>query len=277
MKKGLKILFITIGVIILLGIVFFAVDYTRVQKQEKPIFCINYATANDGGTKEYIGIGYKVIDFHKIQEVDENGNNSYYDEIKIGTWFMNYNDFANEYNKKENNISAQIKAVVVKANENSLLVMGIGETSSLYSVGFTSEGNIRFKQGQEILIHFNGTIMQTYPAQLGDVRKIEIIKEKSDVEIPQNILRYCYSSRNNVTVTVNELTNKGISYTIKDTNELPYNYPNTYQIYKKVKNENYTGVGQVIGENTKNSTAGFTRNRNGIYLGRDRKNFEHIK
>lgn len=276
MKKGVKILIITIGVIILLGLIFFCIDYIRVQKQEKPIFCINYATANDGGTKEYIGLGYKVIDFHKIQEIDENGNTSYYDEIKIGTWFMNYNDFANEYNKKENNISAQIKAVVVKANENSLLVMGIGETSSLYSVGFTSEGNIRFKQGQEILIHFNGTIMQTYPAQLGDVRKIEIIKEKSDVEIPQNILRYCYSSKDNVTVKINKLTKNSISYTINDTNELPYNYSNKYQILKKVKNENYTGVGQVIGENTKNSTAGFTRNRNGIYLERNTKNFKYI-
>ena len=155
--------------------------------------------------------------------------------------------------------------------------MGIEEVSGLYSVGFASEGNIGFKQDQEILIYFNGMIMETYPGQLGDVGKIEIIKEKSDVEIPQNILRYCYSSENNVTVTVNELTNKSISYTIKDTNELPYNYSNTYQIYKKVKNENYTGVGQVIGENTKNSIAGFTRNRNGIYLGRDRKNFKHIK
>ena len=30
------------------------VDYNRVKNGEKPIFCINTATANDGGTKDYL-------------------------------------------------------------------------------------------------------------------------------------------------------------------------------------------------------------------------------
>ena len=30
------------------------------------------------------------------------------------------------------------------------------------------------------------------------------------------------------------------------------------EVYEKVKNENYTGVGEPIGENTNNSTAGYT-------------------
>ena len=37
MKRGLKILFIIVGIVVILGIIFFAVDYNRVQKQEKPI------------------------------------------------------------------------------------------------------------------------------------------------------------------------------------------------------------------------------------------------
>ena len=96
MKKEIKILLIILGVIIILGLIFFIVDYIRVQKQEKPIFCINYATANDGGTNEYLGLGYKVIDFNML-----NG----YDEIKIGTWFMKYEDFENEYDYENNDIS----------------------------------------------------------------------------------------------------------------------------------------------------------------------------
>ena len=89
MKKGIKILLIILGVIIILGLIFFAVDYSRVQKQEKPIFGIRYAIANDGGTEEYLGLGYNVIDFNRL-----NG----YDEMKIGSWFMKYEDFENEYN-----------------------------------------------------------------------------------------------------------------------------------------------------------------------------------
>lgn len=96
MKKGIKVLLIILGAIIILGLIFFAVDYSRVQRQETPIFCINYATANDGGTNEYLGLGYKVIDFNML-----NG----YDEIKIGSWFMKYEDFENEYNYTNNDKS----------------------------------------------------------------------------------------------------------------------------------------------------------------------------
>lgn len=89
MKKGLKFFIVIIGIIVILAIVFFVIDYNKVQKQEKPIFCIKYPTANlaDGGTVEYLGLGYKVIDFHTIAG---------FDDIKIGTWFMNYDDFKEE-------------------------------------------------------------------------------------------------------------------------------------------------------------------------------------
>ena len=161
------------------------------------------------------------------------------------------------------NYMETIKAVVVKVNDNSMLVMGITDNlSGLMSVGFTDEGNIGYKQGQEISFKYNGSITDMYPQSLDKVDKIKITKEKSDVEIPESILRYCYSSRDNVNVIISELTSKGMSITIEDTNEYPYNLFENYIIRKKVKNENYTGVGQKIGEDTENSTSGFTRYRN---------------
>lgn len=161
------------------------------------------------------------------------------------------------------NYMETIKAVVVKVNDNSMLVMGITDNlSGLMSVGFTDEGNIGYKQGQEISFKYNGSITDMYPPSLDKVDKIKITKEKSDVEIPESILRYCYSSTDNVNVIISELTSKGMSITIEDTNEYPYNLFENYIIRKKVKNENYTGVGQKIGEDTENSTSGFTRYRN---------------
>ena len=78
-------------VILCIGIliVTFTVDYNRVKNQEKPIFCIKSPAGGimDGGTIEYFGLGYKVIDFHTIAG---------FDDIKIGTWFMDYNDFEEE-------------------------------------------------------------------------------------------------------------------------------------------------------------------------------------
>ena len=123
------------------------------------------------------------------------------------------------------NYMETIKGVVVKVNDNSMLVMGITDNlSGLMSVGFTDEGNIGYKQGQEISFKYNGSITDMYPPSLDKVDKIKITKEKSDVEIPESILRYCYSSRDNVNVIISELTSKGMSITIEDTNEYPYDF-----------------------------------------------------
>lgn len=160
------------------------------------------------------------------------------------------------------NYMETIRGVVVKVNDNSLLVMGTTDNlRGLMSVGFTDEGNIGYKPGQEISFKYNGSITDMYPPSLDKVDKIKITKEKSDVEIPEIILRECYSSRDNVNVIISELTSKGMSITIEDTNEYPYDFFENYIISKKVKNENYTGNGQKIGEDTEYSTSGFTRNR----------------
>lgn len=158
-----------------------------------------------------------------------------------------------------NHTLAKTTAIVVKVNENSMLVMGM-EDNGLYSVGFTDKENKGFKQNQEIAVYFDGNIADTYPAQFGNVGKIKIVKEKSDITIPENILKYAYSSKANVHVSVSKLTKTGITFIMLDTNELPYHYSDThrYTIERKVKNKDYTGIGYKIGEDTKNSTAGYT-------------------
>lgn len=170
----------------------------------------------------------------------------------------------------KDNMSATTKAVVVKVNEKNLAVMEIGKTNSLLYVGLKNAEDMEFKQGQEILIYFDGIILTTYPGQLSNVGKIEIIKEKSNVKIPEEVFRTFYSSSNNVKVSVSKLTSTGISLVIADTNQYPYNYANTYTIYKKnkqVENINiepiitesetsnsippYIGTGQVLWEDAK--------------------------
>ena len=107
MKKLLKVIGIVLGIIVVLGMVFFIVDYNRVQKQEKPIFCIQNPAGiiSDGGTIEYFGIGYKVIDFHTLAG---------YDDIKIGSWFMDYNDFEEEMKEYEMKFEEELSS-----NENN--------------------------------------------------------------------------------------------------------------------------------------------------------------
>ncbi len=157
------------------------------------------------------------------------------------------------------NMPHSVRAEIVKVTDYGIYAMGIeGYPTGLFSLGFTDEGDIGFKQGQEILIDYRGYVMAMYPAQIGHVDKITIVKEKSDVEIPEEYLKFCYSSKSNVKISINEFTNESLELTIVDTNELPYNYTTDYTIYKEVKNKDYTGVGQKIGEDTENTTAGFT-------------------
>ena len=98
MKKILKI----IGIVLVLGIIFLGVDYSRVKNSERPIFCIKNpaGTLRDGGTVEFFGLGYKVIDFHTIAG---------FDDIKIGTWGMDYNDFDKEMNVYEKRFEEQLE------------------------------------------------------------------------------------------------------------------------------------------------------------------------
>lgn len=162
----------------------------------------------------------------------------------------------------DNHMLVTMKAVVVKVKENSLMLWDMKDQKyGLYRGVYAKEDNIELKQGQEILIYYDGTISTIYPGIIDNIGKIKIIKEQSDLTIPEDILRQCYSSEANVSASINELTNAKLLITIIDNNELPYEYSNHYTIYRKVKNENYTGQGYKIGEDTEHSTSGFSRNR----------------
>lgn len=121
----------------------------------------------------------------------------------------------------------KMHAVVVKVSDTSMQVMEIGDVYSLITTSYGKNGNIGFKQGQEVLIYWDGFIFQLGPS-ISNVEKIEIIKEKSDIPIPEDILKSCY----NVSVSISEFTNTKIALDIVDHNELPYEYFDEYSILK---------------------------------------------
>ena len=108
-KKALKIVLILLAIIIVLGIICYAVDYNRVKEQKLPIFCIPMTIYSDGGTMEYWGLGYKVIDFNRLYTDEtpdwEKEANS---KICIGSFFMDYHD---AYQKARQGITIEIKNV----------------------------------------------------------------------------------------------------------------------------------------------------------------------
>lgn len=154
MKKILKVVVGILGIIVVLGIVFFMVDYNRVKNQKKPIFCIKdpAGAIMDGGTIEYFGLGYKVIDFHTIAG---------FDNIKIGTWFMDYNDFEEEikaYEKKfEENLStnkennSDLENVIMKVDSTT-----IKPTSISIIIINNNDNEIGYDQEYKIQKNING-------------------------------------------------------------------------------------------------------------------------
>lgn len=92
-KIGIWIILIIIG-ILLLGMLFFTVDHYRIKNNKPPIFAVQYSVLKDGGTTMYLGLGYKIIDYNVID-----GN----DKTYIGSYFMKYEDYADENIKINNN------------------------------------------------------------------------------------------------------------------------------------------------------------------------------
>lgn len=169
-----------------------------------------------------------------------------------------------KYMEQNANNEAVIRVVIVKVYENNKLLV-MKNPNSLNYVSYKNNEGLEFKANQEIEIHFDGIIAETYPGQINNVSEIKIVKENSDIVIPDNILRFAYSSKDNVDIKIDSFNTEGIEFTITDINEIPYEYLNNYEIYQETKNPDYTGTG-VLTEATSNSTSSFTRFGFRVYI-----------
>ena len=53
-------------ILILLPVLFFTVNLSLAKLNKPPLFAIKTAIYKDGGTKDYKGLGYKVIDYNEL-------------------------------------------------------------------------------------------------------------------------------------------------------------------------------------------------------------------
>ncbi len=82
-KKLNYLLLKTLIFILGLSLLFSSIDYFRIKNNTNPLFVILINKYMDGGSKEYIGLGYKVIKCNTL-----NGDNSY----NIGFYNLNINN-----------------------------------------------------------------------------------------------------------------------------------------------------------------------------------------
>ncbi len=159
MKKLFKVLFVLIVALVVIGGITFLIDASRVASGKTPICAIETAKMEDGGTTEYLGIGYKVIDFNML-----NG----YDEMKIGPWSMKQVDFKEE-----------IEAFNQKLEEQSTPIQE-EEPAEEENVEDEVSGEIAEPSGEEIIE--SGEITETEETNSGE----EATEPQSGEETPTN-------------------------------------------------------------------------------------------
>ena len=83
-KKSVKIVLI----VVLIWCIFFVTDFIRATNTQHPIFAVPLFILRDGGSREYFGLGYKVITY--VDRHPETGEIRYGEvgRVEIGTWFM---------------------------------------------------------------------------------------------------------------------------------------------------------------------------------------------
>lgn len=128
---------------------------------------------------------------------------------------------------------ATMDVVIVRVYDTYLGVINKDDPNDIMTASIPADDTNEYKQNQEARVYYNGMINEMYPGSFAKVSKIEILKEDSDITIPEKALKLFYSSRNNVVVSNINVTQTGISFEIKDTNEYKYEYTNTYTLFKK--------------------------------------------
>ena len=142
-KFNIKIVIAIIILLVVFLIIASVVDIISVSKYEKgPYFAIKTDTLNDGGTKIYHGIGYKVIKYNQLQ-----GRR----DIEIGSWSLKYDiepitiediDLAIKFEEDEtktfNNLNKKfirIKSTLKKVNKkNNTITIGYEDEDGKYTL-----------------------------------------------------------------------------------------------------------------------------------------------
>ena len=151
----------------------------------------------------------------------------------------------NHFIGKENfNIGKEKLRLVVIGICDFQEILAVDENGNLLQVRLKEIKNWseldKFEKGQEIEIYYDGGIITTYPGKITNVSKYEIVKEKSDIEIPEEVKKRYDNSTANLMVHAREITNEKLEFRILDTNEISYKYDFDYSLSKKNSDQSGT-------------------------------------
>ena len=123
----------------------------------------------DGGTREYTALTYKIVQWKRLSADGTHEATRVY-------WFPdNLKSIDQLWKQEEKRVVHQFTATVLELNSELALVQPVaGEEESIIcdkiAVGIESLGDIGATVGSEVVIYYDGGIMETYPAQVRAVK-----------------------------------------------------------------------------------------------------------
>lgn len=98
--KAILILALILLIIILVGLSFYMIDKSRLEKDKEPMFTFYSDIIRDGGSRDYLGLGYKIVKYHKSCSYDNPENKKfytwYYEGYDIKPWFKDIYEVTEE-------------------------------------------------------------------------------------------------------------------------------------------------------------------------------------
>ncbi len=160
----MKNVFKFISLLLLLWLITITTDYILYKNNKNPFFAINTSIYKDGGSKDYFGLGYKVIRCNTLTG-DKN--------IHFGFYNINVNNFcinsrSDEHSFKGTIVTVEKENLLIKPNDDQKENL----SSDLFSI--TKDKDIFYEVGMEVIITYQGEIMESYPAMI-NVINIKII------------------------------------------------------------------------------------------------------
>ena len=134
------------------------------------------------------------------------------------------------------NMLAIKTAIVAVVDDDYLCVVDSQDQNLLYNVYYPEEGSRDFEIGQEIKIYFNGKSISSGRngiAELRNVGKIEIIDNANQL-ISDEILKKFNTTYDNVEVSIENLTNTELIFTITDNNDIKYEFASKFYLSKNI-------------------------------------------
>lgn len=192
MKKNKKKIMIAVGGVIALWFIMGIVDFALVHNYRKPLFCVGADLADDGGSGKYAGLGYSfemegnfmpdvetpATEAEKPKVTSYRGyifgkevSRGFWDEM-LGVPYKSMNDVIENAPSIQGNVTEVHETYMIIYFVTSGYPYGADCSVSLTPVYGDSYTDVSV--GDEVVVYFDGNIMESDPLQLGTVYAITL-------------------------------------------------------------------------------------------------------